>query len=74
MPPSAVFLCLEKIMTQSDFMKQEEVFELLGKKRTAVWRLIKHHGFPKPVLSHPAKYSKAAVTAWIDSGGISRAS
>ncbi|HBB4489291.1 TPA: hypothetical protein KBN74_005318, partial [Citrobacter freundii] len=36
-------------MTTTDFMEEQEVFELLKKKKTAVWRLRKEHGFPQPV-------------------------
>jgi predicted DNA-binding transcriptional regulator AlpA len=35
-------------MTANDFMEEQEVFNLLGKKKTAVWRLRKEHGFPQP--------------------------
>lgn len=38
----------EVLMTSTDFMEEKEVFELLGKKKTAVWRLRKDHGFPPP--------------------------
>lgn len=43
----------EVLMTSTDFMEEKEVFELLGKKKTAVWRLRKDHGFPpRPHLSY----------------------
>lgn len=29
----------EVLMTTTDFMEEQEVFELLGKEKTAVWRL-----------------------------------
>lgn len=60
----------EVLMTSTDFMEEKEVFELLGKKKTAVWRLRKDHGFPQPVLTYPTRYSRKAVTRWIDEGGI----
>lgn len=41
----------EVLMTSTDFMEEKEVFELLGKKKTAVWRLRKDHGFPPPPSS-----------------------
>lgn len=59
-------------MTSSDFMEEKEVFELLGKKKTAVWRLRKDHGFPMPVLTYPTRYSRKAVIRWIEEGGINR--
>lgn len=62
----------EVLMTSTDFMEEKEVFELLGKKKTAVWRLRKEHGFPKPVLTYPTRYSRLAVTRWIEEGGINR--
>ncbi|MFZ1872207.1 MAG: hypothetical protein WAU54_05380 [Chania sp.] len=57
----------------TDFMTEEEVFARVGKKRTALWRLRSKYGFPAPVLSHPARYSRQAVEKWIESGGINRA-
>lgn len=68
-----VFLAVifdEVAMTSNDFMEEKEVFNLLGKKKTAVWRLRKEHGFPQPVLTYPTRYSRKAVTRWIDEGGI----
>ncbi|HAO1218127.1 TPA: hypothetical protein IG456_001162 [Escherichia coli] len=62
----------EVLMTSTDFMEEKEVFELLGKKKTAVWRLRKDHGFPQPVLTYPTRYSRKAVTRWIDEGGINK--
>ncbi len=62
----------EVIMTTTDFMEEQEVFELLKKKKTAVWRLRKEHGFPKPVLTYPTRYSRRAVTRWIEEGGVNR--
>lgn len=59
-------------MTTTDFMEEQEVFELLKKKKTAVWRLRKEHGFPKPVLTYPTRYSRRAVTRWIEEGGVNR--
>lgn len=56
----------------SDFMTEKEVFQRLNKKRTAVWRLRKKYGFPEPVLTHPSKYSRAAVEKWIAEGGVNR--
>ncbi|WP_370766358.1 helix-turn-helix transcriptional regulator [Citrobacter freundii] len=62
----------EVLMTNTDFMEEQEVFTLLGKKKTAVWRLRKEHNFPKPVLTYPTRYSRKAVTLWIEQGGINR--
>lgn len=62
----------EVSMTSTDFMEEKEVFELLGKKKTAVWRLRKEHGFPNPVLTHPSRYSRKAVSLWIEQGGVNR--
>lgn len=64
----------EVLMTSTDFMEEKEVFELLGKKKTAVWRLRKDHGFPSPVLTYPTRYSRKAVMRWIDDGGINKRS
>lgn len=60
----------EVLMTSTDFMEEKEVFELLGKKKTAVWRLRKERGFPKPVLTYPTRYSRKAVEKWLEAGGI----
>ncbi|ARA39350.1 hypothetical protein AM364_02270 [Klebsiella pneumoniae] len=60
----------EVLMTSTDFMEEKEVFELLGKKKTAVWRLRKEHGFPQPVLTYPTRYSRKAVVRWIEEGGV----
>jgi len=54
-------------------MEEQEVFDLLKKKKTAVWRLRKDHGFPDPVLTYPSRYSRKAVMKWIDEGGVNRA-
>lgn len=62
----------EVLMTTTDFMEEHEVFALLGKKKTAVWRLRKEHGFPHPVLTYPTRYSRKAVIQWLESGGINR--
>ncbi|EFU0927463.1 DNA-binding protein [Salmonella enterica] len=59
-------------MKKSDFMSEQEVSKRVGKKRTALWRLRKKYGFPDPVLTHPAKYSRAAVEKWIAEGGVNR--
>ena len=65
-------------MTSTDFMEEKEVFELLGKKKTAVWRLRKDQrggggGWSPPtVLTYPTRYSRKAVTRWIEEGGINR--
>ncbi|EEW1921481.1 DNA-binding protein [Escherichia coli] len=61
-------------MTTNDFMEEQEVFNLLGKKKTAVWRLRKDHGFPMPVLTYPTRYSRQAVTRWLENGGINKSS
>lgn len=60
------------IMVTNDFMEEQEVFDLLKKKKTAVWRLRKDHGFPNPVLTYPSRYSRKAVLKWIDDGGINQ--
>ena len=60
--------------TEDRFMKVEEVYELTGKKRTALYKLRKEKGFPEPVLTHPSKYLRSEVLNWINSGGVSRAS
>ncbi|NWM02102.1 hypothetical protein GY665_06175 [Klebsiella quasipneumoniae] len=62
----------EVLMTSTDFMEEKEVFELLGKKKTAVWRLRKDHDFPNPVLTYPTRYSRKAVFNWIEEGSINR--
>jgi predicted DNA-binding transcriptional regulator AlpA len=56
----------------TDFMTEQEVSILIGKKRTALYRLRKQHGFPEPVLTHPAKYSRQAVNKWLEAGGVNR--
>lgn len=61
-------------MTSTDFMEESEVFNLLDKKKTAVWRLRKDHGFPQPVLTYPTRYSRKAVIKWIEDGGVNRIS
>lgn len=61
-------------MTTTDFMEEQEVFELLGKKKTAVWRLRKEHNFPNPVLTYPSRYSRKAVMEWFEDGGVNRKS
>lgn len=55
-----------------DLMTEEEVFSLLNKKRTALWRLRAKYGFPAPVLTHPSIYSRAAVEQWIADGGVNK--
>lgn len=40
-----------------NLMTEKEVSELLQKRRTALYNLRKKHGFPDPVLTHPARYS-----------------
>ncbi|BBK11070.1 hypothetical protein TMSI_14620 [Klebsiella quasipneumoniae] len=62
----------EVLMTTNDFMEEQEVFDLLKKKKTAVWRLRKEHGFPNPVLTYPSRYSRKAVVKWIEDGGINK--
>ena len=57
----------------TDFMSEIEVMKTLGKGKTALWRLKKNHGFPAPILTHPAKYSRNAVEKWIADGGVNRA-
>ena len=63
----------EVFMTTTDFMEEQEVFDLLKKKKTAVWRLRKERGFPNPVLTYPSRYSSKAVMKWIEEGGVNRA-
>lgn len=63
----------EVFMTTTDFMEEQEVFDLLKKKKTAVWRLRKERGFPNPVLTYPSRYSRKAVMKWIEDGGVNRA-
>ncbi|MEI2684269.1 hypothetical protein VRB95_06210 [Erwinia aphidicola] len=58
---------------QNDYMTEAEVMQEIGKARTALWRLRKNHGFPAPVLTHPARYSRRAVKKWVDDGGVNRA-
>lgn len=65
-------ICDEVSMTSNDFMEEKEVFDLLGKKKTAVWRLRKEHGFPQPILTYPTRYSRKAVVRWLEDGGINR--
>lgn len=62
----------EVLMTTTDFMEEQEVFDLLKKKKTAIWRLRKEHGFPQPVLTYPTRYIRKAVMRWIEEGGINR--
>ena len=62
----------EVLMTTNDFMEEQEVFNLLGKKKTAVWRLRKEHGFPQPVLTYPTRYSRKAFIRCIVEGGINK--
>jgi len=57
----------------NDFMTEAEVMQEIGKARTALWRLRKNHGFPAPVLTPPARYSRRAVQKWVDDGGVNRA-
>lgn len=57
----------------TDFITEKEVSDLLQKKRTAIYNLRKKHGFPEPVLTHPARYSRQAVEKWINTGGVNRA-
>lgn len=56
-----------------DLMTEEEVFSLLNKKRTALWRLRAKCGFPAPVLTHPSIYNREAVERWIADGGVNSA-
>ncbi|AWG73860.1 hypothetical protein B6I61_08370 [Klebsiella pneumoniae] len=62
----------EVLMTSTDFMEEKEVFELLGKKKTAIWRLRKECNFPQPVLTYPTRYSRKAVITWLEEGGVNR--
>ena len=56
-----------------DLMSEKEVMEEIGKARVSLWRLRKNHGFPNPVMTHPARYSRNAVQKWLDAGGVNRA-
>lgn len=58
----------------TDYIDEEEVMELVGKKRTALRRLIKDCGFPNPVLTHPKRFSRKAIDRWFENGGVNRAS
>lgn len=59
-------------MNVSDFMEEQELFALLGKKKTAIWRLRKDHGYPNPVLTYPSRYSRKAVMKWLEDGGVNK--
>ncbi|OTA14483.1 50S ribosomal protein L7/L12 [Xenorhabdus beddingii] len=56
----------------NDLIEEKDVFDMLGKKRTAVYRLRKKYGFPEPVLNYPARYRLSAIQKWLDDGGINR--
>lgn len=58
-------------MTSTDFMEEKEVFELLGKKKQQYGGYVKITG-SSPVLTYPTRYSRKAVTRWIEEGGINR--
>lgn len=57
-------------MNDTDLILEKDVYTWLGKQRKALWRLRKKCGFPQPVLSYPAKYSKSEIQKWFDNGGI----
>lgn len=59
-------------MTNSDLIVEKDVYEWIGIKRTALWRLRKQCGFPQPVLARPAKYKKSDIQRWLDNGGINQ--
>ncbi|MEG9742617.1 hypothetical protein [Enterobacter roggenkampii] len=59
-------------MQKHDFMSEQEVSELLDRKRTALWRLRQKYDFPQPVLMRPSRYSRKAVYQWIENGGINK--
>lgn len=59
-------------MQKNDFMSEQEVFELLDRKKTALWRLRQKYGFPQPILMRPSRYSRKAVYQWIEDGGINK--
>ncbi|HCM64698.1 MAG TPA: hypothetical protein DIT05_19475 [Morganella sp. (in: Bacteria)] len=59
-------------MDKSDLIKECDVFEMTGRKRTAIWHLRKKKGFPNPIFSHPAKYSRSEIERWMREGGVSR--
>lgn len=60
------------MMTVNDFIDEPELFALLGKKKTAIWRLRKDHGFPNPVLTYHSRYSRKAVMKWLEDGGVNQ--
>lgn len=47
---------------------QKELQTLLGKGRTAIWRLRdKDKTFPKPIDQQPLRWVKSQVLKWVDS-------
>ncbi|EHV3411444.1 DNA-binding protein [Salmonella enterica] len=59
-------------MQKGDFMSEQEVFELLDRKKTALWRLRQKYDFPHPVLTYPSRYSRKAVYQWFENGGMNK--
>jgi hypothetical protein len=50
-------------MTANDFMEEQELFALLGKKKTAVWRLRKDHELRFPCVKRFLGYSAITLHA-----------
>lgn len=59
-------------MNDSDLISEVDVYEWIGRKRKALWRLRKECGFPQPVLTHSAKYKRSDIQKWLDEGGVNR--
>ncbi|QPT33450.1 DNA-binding protein [Proteus penneri] len=55
---------------EADLIDEKDVFKMLGKKRTAIWRLRRKCGFPDPVLNYPARYRLSAINKWLENGGV----
>lgn len=56
----------------TNLITEEEVLNIINKKKTALWRLRKKYGFPAPVFTHLSRYNMAEVEKWILSGGVNR--
>ncbi|WP_392551617.1 hypothetical protein RHO14_09020 [Orbus wheelerorum] len=46
--------------------------ELNDKSRSSLWTLRTKKGFPNPVLKYPSRYSKSAVSKWLEDGGVNQ--
>lgn len=55
---------------ESDLIDEKDLFKMIGKKRTAIWRLRRKFGFPDPVLNYPARYKLSAIERWLENGGV----